>query len=104
MAKVDRELVDELTRRLIDQGKIIAAGFASLRFQAIPADAPEIQIREMEKAFFAGAQHLWGSIVSVLQEDEEPTEDDLRRMGLINAELEEFGRRLAAELGVEGHA
>jgi hypothetical protein len=63
----------------------------------------------MRLAFMAGAQHLFGSIAggtSVLDEDQEPTEGDLRRMDLIDQELrgfiEEFKRRFpaAAKTGV----
>jgi hypothetical protein len=61
-----REMIDELTKRLVDEGKIIEAGWISLRLTVIPKDAPEIQLNEMRTVFFAGAQHLFGSILSML--------------------------------------
>lgn len=90
MADRTRKLVDEVTKRFIDEGKIIEAGFASLQLTAMSPDAPPDQVREMRMSFFAGAQHLFGSIMSVLDEDAEPTERDLTRMGLIQAELDQF--------------
>jgi hypothetical protein len=72
-----RKLVDELTRRLIDDGRIIEAGWMSFRIMCLPDDAPEIQVAEMRNAFFAGAQHLFGSITSMLDADADPTEADL---------------------------
>jgi hypothetical protein len=58
----------------------------------------------MQKAFYAGAQHLWGSLMSGLDDDREPTEQDERRMALIDAELEAFAERLAAEIECQGRA
>lgn len=102
-AKVDL-LAGELSRRMMDEGKIIAAGWASFCQFCMPADAPKIQLEEMRKAFFAGAQHLWGSIMTGLDPDEEPTAQDERRMELIDAELRDFGARLTAELSTDGRA
>ncbi len=85
-----REGLEQLSKHLVDQGKLIEAGWISLRLLAIPRDASAIQLDEMHMAFFAGAQHLFGSIMSVLDTDADPTDDDLRRMDLINEELNLF--------------
>ena len=85
-----KALVDEVTKRLVDDGKLIEAGWQSLRVMAISPNAPEVQLREMRMAFFAGAQHVFGSMMSMLDEDKEPTEADIKRMDSIHAELEEF--------------
>ncbi len=45
---------------------------------------------ECRLAYFFGAQHLFSSIMGVLDEGTEPTEDDLRRLDLINTELAAF--------------
>jgi hypothetical protein len=81
---------DAICRALINQGKLIEAGFAALRFISIPADAPEIQIEEMRNAFFAGAQHLFATINSILDPGMEPTANDLNHMSMIQTELDEF--------------
>ena len=83
----DREFLERLSRELTDQGKLIEAGWIGLRLAAIPEDAPKLQLQEMRMAFFAGAQHLFGSIMAILDEDREPTDADLRRMDLIDKEL-----------------
>lgn len=62
-------------------------------------NSPEVQRMEMRKAFFAGAQHLWGSIFAVLEGGTEPTDSDLKRMTLINDELEKFIQDLKAQKG-----
>lgn len=89
---VNRQYLERLSRELVDEGKLIEAGWVSLRITALPADAPAVQLEEMRNAFFAGAQHLFTSIMAFLDvaAGDEPTEDDLRRMTLIDAELQAF--------------
>lgn len=82
--------LEKFCRDLADSGKLIEAGWIGLRCAAIPADASQIQLDEMRNAFFAGAQHLFGTIMTVLDPEAEPTENDLRRMDLIDKELREF--------------
>jgi hypothetical protein len=89
---IDREELRRLERRLVDDGKLIEAGWIGLRRAAVAPEADAIQLEEMRTAFFAGAQHLFGSIMGILDDDREPTAADLNRMGLINAELEIFIR------------
>jgi hypothetical protein len=85
-----RKLAETLTKEFTDKGLIIEAGWQSLKIMSIPEDAPEIQIDEMRNAFFAGASHLFSSIVVILDPGEEPTERDIERLDLINKELERF--------------
>jgi hypothetical protein len=82
--------LEKLARGLTDRGLLIEAGFVGLRLAAMDKDASEIQVREMRMAFFAGAQHLFGSIMGILDPGEEPTEKDLKRMDLISNELTAF--------------
>lgn len=85
-----KQVVDNLCRDLTDRGRLIEAGWVSLKLTTIPADAPQIQLDEMRNAFFAGAQHLFGSIMGILDPGAEPTENDLKRLDLIDKELREF--------------
>ena|SRR6266436_3316080 len=85
-----RSVIDEVTKKLVDEGKIIEAGWVSLKMMTIPDGAPQVQLDVMRTAFFAGAQHLFGSMMSTLDEDAEPTEDDLERMSKISEELDQF--------------
>lgn len=92
---MNRELHDCIADDLIAKGLLVEAGFAGLRSAVIARDAPQVQIDEMRMAFFAGAQHLFASIMSTLDPDEEPTEADLQRMSQIATELEAFGKTFA---------
>ena len=97
--------LEALFRDLTDKGKLIEAGWIGLRGAAIPADAPQLQLDEMRSAFFAGAQHLFSSIMTILDPGEEPTYRDLQRMSLISAELDEFIKRFSASnLPTQGSA
>jgi hypothetical protein len=93
----DRAFLERLSRELVDQGKLIEAGWVGLRLAAMHPDSPPDQLREMRMAFFAGAQHLFGSIMSILDPGEEPTDDDLKRMDLIDKELKGFIAKFARD-------
>lgn len=94
----DRDYLERLSRELTDKGKLIEAGWIGLRLAVVPADAPKVQLEEMRKAFFAGALHLFSSIMTILDEGREPSAEDLRRMGLIDTELRSFGHDLEREI------
>lgn len=101
----DRHFLEQLTKRLADEGKLIEAGWVSLRLHAVPLNAPAVQIAEMRNAFMAGAQHLFASIMTVLDPGTEPTDADMERMGLIAEELEAFGKELELRVAkAEGRA
>lgn len=85
-----RDILHEFTLRSVDQGRIIEDGWLAFRKLVLPANAPDVQIAEMHKAFFAGAQHLFGSIMTLLEEGTDPTANDLKRMDLIHRELHDF--------------
>lgn len=88
--KISKQEMDAIARKLVDQGKLIESGWLSLKFMSIPEDAPQVQIDEMRNAFFAGAQHLYGSVMGMMEDGAEPTMNDLRRMAAIDAELTQF--------------
>ena len=86
----DRAYLERLSRELTDKGKLIEAGWLGLRIACELEDAPAIQLEEMRNAFFAGAQHLFSSIMTILEPDAEPTDKDLERLDLIDGELRAF--------------
>jgi hypothetical protein len=55
--------------------------------------------------FFAGAQHLFSSIVTILDPGEEPTDADIHKMDLIDRELQKFAREFELKVAkTEGSA
>jgi hypothetical protein len=90
----DRQRLEQLSKRLADDGKLIEAGWVGMQLHAVPLDVSPVQLNEMRNAFMAGAQHLFCSIMTILDPGAEPTEADLRRMDLIHQELDAFGQEL----------
>ncbi len=88
----------KLAQLLTDQGKIIEAGWVSYLHNVMPKSAGAVQIEETKFAFFAGAQHLFGSIMTILEPGAEPTEKDMQRMDHINNELRAFAAQLSARV------
>ena len=93
-ARLIEQAAGDVTKKLTDEGKLIEAGFAAFAHFVVPKDAPVIQLREMQLAFMAGAEHVFSSIMNILDPGEEPTDADLRRMDLIQKELETWRGRL----------
>lgn len=86
----DKAYLERLSRELTDHGKLIEAGWVGLRIAAIPLDASAVQLDEMRNAFFAGAQHLFGSVMTIMDPGVGPTEKDIERIALIARELRAF--------------
>lgn len=85
-----KKFIELMAATLADQGELIEFGWQALRKAAIKPNAPEIQLVEMRFAFFAGAQHLLGSLTAIMGGGELPTEKDLGRLDRICEELQGF--------------
>lgn len=90
-----KEYLANLSRKLADEGKLIEAGWVGLRVTAVPLNASAGQLEAMRGAFFAGAQHLFGSIMTMLEPGTEAETGDLRRLDLIHTELRQFLKEFA---------
>lgn len=93
----DREFLQHLTRKLIDDGKLVEAGWLALRLHVISLDASPTQLSDMRLAFMAGAQHVFASMIDMLDPASgEPSDSDMRRLTLIDQELSAIGEELKA--------
>jgi len=72
-----------------DQTRLIESAWQEFLSLAVLPDAPPEQISTMRFCFFAGAQMLFTSIISVFNSPK-PTEQDQARMSFLYAELMEF--------------
>jgi hypothetical protein len=68
------------------------AGWIALRIHLGLIDAPADQLNAMRNAYFAGAQHLYASMMTVFDDGVEPTDADMERMASIHHELEEWAK------------
>jgi hypothetical protein len=99
------KLIVDITRGSAQEGKLIAIGWYGFAKHVMPPDVSEVQLRDMCIAFFAGADHLYSSIMSMLDPGVEETPGDLQRMEAIHHELEQFRDLLkAATIKTEGEA
>jgi hypothetical protein len=83
------EAVERITKEWADKGKIIEGGWRALEYLTL-RNVPAAQRPEIRKVFFAGAQHLFASILNILEPGADPTANDLRRMDLIERELRQY--------------
>lgn len=92
------KVAQELGRKLTDQGKLIESGWVIFDAMTLPPRTSEDQRNDMRIAFFAGAQHLFGTIASIMDPGDEPTDADLSRMDNINDELTRFADFMRANV------
>lgn len=59
----------------------------------VPHGAPDVQVQETRRSFYAGASACLDTILSFLEGGEDPTELELGRMDALQEELIEFARR-----------
>lgn len=85
-----RVLITAISKSFVDKGLLIEGGWAAFSEMVIPKDASADQQLDMRTAFFAGAQHLFASIITILDPGAEPTDADMARMDQIDRELREF--------------
>ncbi len=88
---------DHLVAQATDRGRLIELGWLALRAELLPFDTPVDQVKQARMCYLAGAQHLWASLLSFLEDGSEPTMQDLQRMAKVSAELEAFAAWLKAE-------
>jgi hypothetical protein len=101
-SKITQQLAEQLTKVATDHGKILEIGWIGMLLHVVPKDAAETQVHEMRKAFFMGADHLFTSILTMLDPDAEPTARDLDRMTLILTELEAFRKEVTTRHAAPG--
>lgn len=91
-----KELTAKVIKEWADKGLIIEGGWRGLEALLL-SKAPQAQRTEMRKAFFCGAQHLFASIMEIMEPGSEPVEKDLQRIRLIHKELEAFFKTMEQE-------
>lgn len=87
--EIERQ-IEQIEKQLIGSGRLIEMGWQALRITVLPPNASQIQLEEMRVAFFAGAQHLFATIMRTLDPGTDPTAADLNRIELIDKELHDW--------------
>jgi hypothetical protein len=90
---------EELTRKLMDQGKLVEAGWKIFEQLFVPPAVGDAQRNDMRIGFFSGAEHVFNSVVSALDDGTpEATGADLSRMDKLDDELKIFRSFLEEEI------
>ncbi len=87
-------VTDLLTKHMADRGMLVAAGFVAFRKTVMNDNATLDQVQAMQIAFYAGAQHVFHSMMGTWDEGEEPTEDDMARLDKLDSELRAFAAKM----------
>lgn len=90
-----RRYAQQLAENWADKGMIMEGAWRAASHLIFRDTTPE-QAVQLRKAFFLGAEHLFSTVMMVLDPGSEPTERDLHRMSLIHKELEAFKASLAS--------
>lgn len=107
-----RKISTAITKMLMKEGRLIELGFRLFILhsytgpdlvpsQSTPLDMPKEQYDGLRMAFFSGAQHLFGSLTTGLDDDDESTEENIRKMELIQSELDWFIDEFAKAHGLD---
>jgi hypothetical protein len=87
----------DLTHKLANEGKLLEGGFAAFVLaEKITPEHPALAT--LRDAYMAGAEHLWTSIMGILDPGEEPTDDDMRRAEAIQAEIDIWREKKLSQL------
>jgi hypothetical protein len=68
----------------------VAEAFATYRAEVLPADAPDVQVQECRRAFYAGTYGLLMGGLLVLGDESVPEEDGIAALEALKAECEAF--------------
>lgn len=91
------KIMADVSKKFMDQGLPIEAGWQSLAAVALPEGVSEIQRSETRKAFFAGAIHLLDLLIGDPSGDPLPTQVDIDQMRLIIKEMAKFHQSINKE-------
>lgn len=74
--------------------KRLEAQWQEYRREVIPTRAPEVQIRESKRAFFAGAWAFYSTLMNNVSHAPQETPDDLGLMESLHYEMVEFAEAM----------
>ena len=89
---MDRLPTPEELRAAADQARTIATGWALFRGAAFPPGITDEQTEGVRMAFYAGAQYLFAACMVLVDDEADPSVDDVRRMSKIAEELRAYAR------------
>jgi hypothetical protein len=98
----DTAHLHRLTQQLANEGRLVEAGWVALRIATIPPDTSASQLQALRMTYYSGAEHIFSSIVGMndMSGSDEPTDADMHRMDLLQAEMERIRPELRLFAGL----
>jgi hypothetical protein len=93
-----REVAERLVKRLADQGQLVEAGWQTYRLLCLKMPPHETR-DDLHEAYLVGAEHVFASIINMLDPGQDETEADLTRMDRLHTELEPIRKTLTLKYG-----
>jgi hypothetical protein len=81
-----RAVVEAILKRMANEGRLIEGGWLSF-LEFVPPNTTAQQVNLLKLAYYCCAEHLFNSIMTIMDEDREPTENDLKKMSLLQKEI-----------------
>ena len=81
MPDVARESLQNLLQQAKNRGLLIEAGWLACYIASIPKDLSTARIAELRAIFFAGAAHVFESLIK-------PSATDIKQVAMIQSELQ----------------
>ena len=99
MTTETEKLAAAITMKLAREGKILEGGWRAFELICVAENMPDVQRSDLRIAYYAGCQHLWASMMGIMDPGEEPTDADMNKMELIDNELKAVAAELKLRLG-----
>jgi hypothetical protein len=80
---------------------ILKQGWESYLAHCVPSDAEPARIADIDLAFHAGASYVFSAMLEMLDNDREPTRDDLRKMRDLHLEVVEWKDAVKARAALD---
>lgn len=88
VSKLTAEQLEKLTKSLADQGLLVTAGWTACANMLTNESTPAKTEEKLRQAYFMGAQHVFASMINMVEEGDEITDKDMRRMEFLQIELQ----------------
>lgn len=96
--KFGQKVHDAMAAALMESASPVESGWNVMRDLLIEPDTTHQQLQAHKFAFFAGAQHLYALVMATLSPGSEITDGDLRRMGNLHKELDDWAKAVQGNM------
>lgn len=100
MSKSRDEMIHEagtaLTKKLLDDGRLLEAGWHIFRGTMLPAGLAPQSLDRIRLAYLAGAEHVFSSMLSGMDEGDAETDAEIKRMENLSIEIAKAREELNA--------